>query len=76
MCLGDERLVLHEKTFLSRVRSTVLSEATGEGGVQTLRWSQGGQWVAWATQIGVHIYDINARCSLGLIKWNKNSKLV
>uniref|UniRef100_A0A1B6C2S4 RING-type domain-containing protein n=1 Tax=Clastoptera arizonana TaxID=38151 RepID=A0A1B6C2S4_9HEMI len=70
---GDERLVLHEKTLFSRIKSTVLSEAAGEGGVQTLRWSSGGQWVAWASQIGVRVYDMNARCSLGLIKWNKSA---
>ena len=66
--LGDERLVLHEKTFLSRLKSTILCEA--EGGVQNIKWN--GQFVAWASDIGVRVYDINARCSLGLIKWNRN----
>lgn len=65
---GDERLVLHEKTFLSRLKSTVLYEA--EGGVQNIKWNA--QFVAWASDIGVRVYDINARCSLGLIKWNRN----
>jgi len=66
--VGDERLVLHEKTFLSRLKSTVLYEA--EGGVQNIKWNA--QFVAWASDIGVRVYDINARCSLGLIKWNRN----
>ncbi|PSN43945.1 hypothetical protein C0J52_03761 [Blattella germanica] len=56
---GDERLVLHEKTFLSRMKSTVLCEA--EGGVQNIKWN--GQFVAWASDIGVRVYDINARLS-------------
>lgn len=72
---GDERLVLHEKTFLSRIRSTELCEVGTEGGVQSIRWSIGGHLVAWASQIGVRVYDINARCSLGLIKWTRNSNL-
>lgn len=66
--VGDERLVLHEKTFLSRLKSTILYEA--EGGVQNIKWNA--QFVAWASDIGVRVYDINARCSLGLIKWNRN----
>lgn len=66
---GDERLMLHEKTFLSRLKSTFLYEA--EGGVQNIEWN--GQFVAWASDIGVRVYDINALCSLGLIKWTKNS---
>ncbi|CAG2062815.1 unnamed protein product [Timema podura] len=65
---GDERLVLHEKTFLSRLKSTVLSEA--EGSVQTIKWN--GHFVAWASDIGVRVYDITAKHSLGLIKWNRN----
>ncbi|XP_063231920.1 vacuolar protein sorting-associated protein 41 homolog isoform X2 [Bacillus rossius redtenbacheri] len=65
---GDERLVLHERTFLSRLKSTVLYEA--EGSVQNIRWH--GQFVAWASDIGVRVYDVSARHSLGLIKWNRN----
>lgn len=61
---GDERLMLHEKAFLSR-RSTVLAEA--EGQVNNIRWC--GRFVAWASSVGLRVYDIEARCSLGLIKW-------
>ena len=69
MLTGDERLVLHEKTFLSRVKATVLCEA--EGRVQNIKWN--GQFVAWASDIGVRVYDMNARVSLGLIRWPRNS---
>lgn len=72
---GDERLVLHEKAFFSRLKSTILSEAKSEGGVQNIRWSPNGFLIAWTTNIGVRIYDLNARCSLGLIKWTRNSNL-
>ncbi|XP_049953703.1 vacuolar protein sorting-associated protein 41 homolog isoform X1 [Schistocerca serialis cubense] len=65
---GDERLVFHEKTFLSRIRTTVLYEA--EGTVQNIKWN--GQFVAWASNIGVRVYDMYGQCSLGLIKWTRN----
>ncbi|XP_039275820.1 vacuolar protein sorting-associated protein 41 homolog [Nilaparvata lugens] len=70
---GDERLVLHEKAFFSRFKSTILSEAKSEGGVQNIRWSPNGFLIAWTTNLGVRIYDLNARCSLGLIKWTRTS---
>lgn len=73
---GDERLVLHEKTFLSRIRSTVLFDMGVEGGVQNVRWSEAGQHIAWATQQGVRVYDITNKCSLGLVKWTKSTKSV
>ncbi|XP_076680932.1 vacuolar protein sorting-associated protein light isoform X2 [Andrena cerasifolii] len=66
---GDDKLVLYEKTFLSRMKQTVLCEA--EGGVRSVAWT--GHFVAWASDIGVRVYDINARCSLVLIKWTKSA---
>ncbi|CAB3364914.1 Hypothetical predicted protein [Cloeon dipterum] len=64
---GDQRLMVHEKTFLSR-RSTLLAEA--EGSVNNIKWC--GRFVAWASSVGLRVYDIEARCSLGLIKWPKS----
>ncbi|XP_070520756.1 vacuolar protein sorting-associated protein 41 homolog isoform X2 [Cardiocondyla obscurior] len=63
---GDDKLVLYEKTFLARMKQTVLCEA--EGGVKSVSWS--GRFVAWASDTGVRVYDLDARCSLGLIKWS------
>ncbi|KAG7210413.1 hypothetical protein KM043_011945 [Ampulex compressa] len=65
---GDDKLVLYEKTFLSRIKPTVLCEA--EGGVRSVAWAT--QFVAWASDIGVRVYDLNARCSLVLIKWTRS----
>lgn len=28
--------------------------------------------MAWASDIGVRVYDVENRCSLGLMKWAKN----
>lgn len=64
---GDNKLTLHEKTFLKGLKPTVLSEA--EGLVDAIAWSD--QFVAWASAIGVRVYDLNERCSLGLIKWEE-----
>ena len=58
-------MVLYEKTFLSRMKPTFLWEA--EGSVRSIAWI--GQFVAWASDTGVRVYDLNAKCSLGLIKW-------
>ncbi|XP_059477900.1 vacuolar protein sorting-associated protein 41 homolog [Neocloeon triangulifer] len=67
---GDERLMVHEKAFLSR-RSTILAEA--EGHVNNIKWC--GRFVAWASSVGLRVYDIEARCSLGLIKWPRSPNL-
>ncbi|XP_075973068.1 vacuolar protein sorting-associated protein light [Anticarsia gemmatalis] len=64
---GDNKLVLYEKTFLNRLRSTVLCEC--EGYVQAMSWHD--RFVAWASEVGVRVYDLVARCSLGLIQWEK-----
>ncbi|KAK0175633.1 hypothetical protein PV327_009369 [Microctonus hyperodae] len=64
---GDDKLMLYEESFLSRMKLTVLCEA--EGGVRAVAWA--GQFVAWASDTGVRVYDLNARCSLGLIKWGR-----
>ncbi|OAD57320.1 Vacuolar protein sorting-associated protein 41 like protein [Eufriesea mexicana] len=66
---GDDKLVLYEKTFLSRMKLTVLCDA--EGGVRSIAWI--GHFVAWASDTGVRVYDLNARCSLGLIKWTRSA---
>lgn len=62
---GDQNLTLYERTFLSRLRPTVLCDS--EGLVSSISWGE--NFVAWSSDIGVRVYDLNARCSLGLIKW-------
>ncbi|XP_013188237.1 vacuolar protein sorting-associated protein 41 homolog [Amyelois transitella] len=64
---GDTKLTLYEKTFLNRIRSTVLFEC--EGYVQAISWHD--RFIAWASEVGVRVYDLQARCSLGLIQWEK-----
>lgn len=65
---GDDKLVFYEKSLFSRIKLTILCEA--EGGVRSVAWM--GQFVAWASDTGVRVYDLNAKCSLGLLKWSKS----
>ena len=65
---GDDQLVLYEKTFLVRLKSTILCKA--QGTVHNIKWN--GQFVAWADNLGVWVFDIDARRSLGLIRWPRN----
>ncbi|XP_025830960.1 vacuolar protein sorting-associated protein 41 homolog [Agrilus planipennis] len=66
---GSDKLTLHERTwpFLGRLKSTLLCES--EGAVRSLCWGE--NFIAFSSDIGVRVYDINARCSLGLIKWER-----
>jgi hypothetical protein len=52
------------------MKSIILWEA--EGGVRSVSWT--GQFVAWASSTNVRVYDLNAKCSLGLIKWSGTSR--
>ncbi|XP_044728250.1 vacuolar protein sorting-associated protein 41 homolog [Chrysoperla carnea] len=70
---GDERLTLYEKSFLNRLKSTVLCES--EGFVRNIAWNNNGQFVAWASAIGIRVYDLYSKCSLGLIKWENPNGL-
>lgn len=69
---GDDRLMLHERTFLGRTKSVVLCDV--EGAVHNMRWHN--RFVAWASNIGLRVYDVVSRCSLGLIKWDKRNNVM
>lgn len=61
---GDDRLILHEKVFLSRLKSTTLFE--GEGIVTNIKWR--GRFLAWASLTGVRVFDMNVRRVISVIK--------
>lgn len=65
--IGDHRLTLHERSFLKGLKATVLCDA--ENLVTAIAWTE--QFVAWTSAIGVRVYDLNEKCSLGLIKWEE-----
>lgn len=62
---GDSKLTLYEKTFYKSLKSTVLCQS--QGMVSALEWCD--QYVAWASGLGVHVYNLVDKCSLGLIRW-------
>ena len=55
---GDDKLALYEKTFLSRMKSKLYC-AKAEGGVRSVAWI--GHFVAWASDIGVRVYDLKCQ---------------
>uniref|UniRef100_A0A1L8DVT6 Vacuolar protein sorting-associated protein 41 homolog n=1 Tax=Nyssomyia neivai TaxID=330878 RepID=A0A1L8DVT6_9DIPT len=69
--VGDNKLTLYEKTFLKSLRTTVLSES--EGNVSSMAWNN--QFVAWSSALGVRVYDLSERVSLGLIRWEQPKSL-
>lgn len=69
--VGENKLILHEKTFMSRVKTTVLHE--GDGMIRNIQWVK--QFVAWASEFGVRIYDMNARRTISAIKREHNPNL-
>ncbi|CAH1988112.1 unnamed protein product [Acanthoscelides obtectus] len=68
---GDNNLTLYERTFLGNLKPVVLCES--EGLVRSMCWTSNGNFLAWSSNVGVRVYDINSRCSLGLIKWEEHS---
>lgn len=55
--VGDYKVILYEKTFLSRYKTTVLFD--GDGQVRNIRWKE--NLVAWATDTSVRIYDMEEK---------------
>lgn len=68
---GDDRLVLYEKGFLARYKSTVIQSK--EQKVRTISWH--GQFIAWATDYAVQIFDIEQRAIITRIKRDSELEL-
>ena len=62
--VGDSRVLLHEKTFLVRLRTTTIHE--GDGTVQALSWR--GPLMAWASDGGVRVYHTELKRVISLIR--------
>ncbi|KAH8272159.1 hypothetical protein KR018_004495, partial [Drosophila ironensis] len=63
--VGNEKLILYEKNILKKLKAVELCAV--EGNVLAICWQ--GNFVAWASHLGVRVYDLNEKCSLGLMKW-------
>lgn len=62
---GDDKLTLYERNLLKKLKPCEL--CTVEGSVLAICWQ--GNLVAWASHLGVRVYDLSEKCSLGLMKW-------
>jgi len=63
MTAVEDRLILHEKTFLSRYKQDVICQ--GEGPVSSIKWR--GRFAAWVTQKGVRVFDVVDNTTISLI---------
>ncbi len=52
--LFELQVLLYEKTFLARYKSTILQQ--GKGQIRNIRWRA--QFIAWASDLCIKIYDI------------------
>ncbi|XP_052856040.1 vacuolar protein sorting-associated protein 41 homolog isoform X3 [Drosophila gunungcola] len=68
--VGENKLILYERNLLKKLKPIDLSSV--EGNVLTICWH--GSFVAWASHLGVRVYDLNQKCSLGLMKWEVPSQ--
>lgn len=61
---GDDRVILYERGFLARYKTTVLQSK--EQKVRTISWH--GQFIAWATDYSVQVFDTEQRTIITRIK--------
>ncbi|CAG5117731.1 unnamed protein product, partial [Candidula unifasciata] len=58
---GDDKLILNERSgFLGRHKMTVLHQ--GEGPIRNIKW--GGEFIAWANNNGVKVYDVSSKTKI------------
>lgn len=70
--LGDgDKVVLCEKTFLARYKSTILQQSKGQ--IRNIRWRA--QFIAWASDLCIKIYDIEDKVVITFIDREKDYDL-
>ncbi|XP_066945060.1 vacuolar protein sorting-associated protein 41 homolog [Macrobrachium rosenbergii] len=62
--VGTNKVTLYEKVMFGQLKPTVLSE--GSGPARAMKWC--GQFLAWATDSGVRVMEMNTRTVITLIK--------
>ncbi|XP_062142192.1 vacuolar protein sorting-associated protein 41 homolog [Drosophila sulfurigaster albostrigata] len=63
--VGNDKLTLYEPNLLHRLKPRELCAV--EGRVLSISWQS--NFIAWASHLGVDVYDLREKCSLGLMKW-------
>ncbi|CAG2113369.1 unnamed protein product [Medioppia subpectinata] len=64
-----DKIILFEKTFLARYRTTILQQSRGH--IRNIRWRT--QYIAWASDQCVKIYDIEDRVVITYIDREKDN---
>ncbi|XP_045596774.1 vacuolar protein sorting-associated protein 41 homolog isoform X1 [Procambarus clarkii] len=62
--VGTNKVILYEKALFGQLRPTILSESSGPA--RAMKWA--GQFLAWATDSGVRVMDMNTKTVITLIK--------
>ncbi|ALC40404.1 lt [Drosophila busckii] len=63
--VGHDKLTLYERNLLKKLKPSDLCAV--EGSVLSISWQ--GNFVAWTSHLGVRVFDLSEKCSLGLMKW-------
>lgn len=61
---GNDKVLLHEKSFLSRYKITILHQ--GEGLTRNISWK--GRFAAWATDLTIIVYDMHVLNIISMIR--------
>lgn len=67
---GDSKVVLHERGFLGRQKSSCIHENSNQ--VHGIKWQS--TFIAWSSNNGVHIYDMSLKRRISLIVHMKPEK--
>ncbi|KAI1300179.1 Vacuolar protein sorting-associated protein 41 -like protein [Halotydeus destructor] len=68
---GSDCIKLHEKTFLMGYKSQPL--LVGDGQVRSIKWH--GQFIAWASDLNIRIYDVEEKAIITVIRRDHDSRL-
>ncbi|CAN7997626.1 unnamed protein product [Ixodes hexagonus] len=61
---GNDKVLLYEKSFLSRYKVTILHQ--GEGLTRNISWK--GRFAAWATDLTIIVYDMHVLDTISMIR--------
>ncbi|XP_077978241.1 vacuolar protein sorting-associated protein 41 homolog [Glandiceps talaboti] len=68
---GGTKLVLSERGWLNRLKTTILHQ--GEGQIRTIKWRS--HFIAWANDLGVKIYDVSSKRRITYIARDHDTSL-
>lgn len=69
---GDDRVTLHSRNFFNKYIKTEIGHPDG-GKVMNIKWS--GEFIAWATDSSVRVYDVGLKVLIAFFKKDHDAKL-